>query len=243
MSLVYFIPGTMCNEQLWGRLWPLLSSRCELVHLTLASEGELSEVVDDLVAQIKRSSRGRVFNLIGFSLGGYLASAVSLKFAEQLQRVMIIANTPMALPEVELTQRKRIIDTVNKLGYQGLNRSRVISFLDVQQHSDHGLIDLIQGMGQQFNERDLAHHLVTLSKRENLCSALAAKNRLLWFCCGESDHLVDSKKMRLLSEEQMHIQYRQVANSGHFLPLEKPRQLAALIDEWLTQETIDTAKV
>ncbi|MFT5708348.1 MAG: 2-succinyl-6-hydroxy-2,4-cyclohexadiene-1-carboxylate synthase [Oceanospirillaceae bacterium] len=233
MQLLYFIPGTMCNELLWSKLWPLLGKSCQLIHLTIPKEGNLVEVIAELVLQIKTSSHGQKFGLIGFSLGGYLASAVSLEFDSQLEKLMVIANTPKALPDKELIQRERIISTVKSHGYHGINRSRVTSFIDEKQHHNNELIELIQQMDSSFGAQELSHHIVALSKRKDLCLELQQSKKKIWFCHGDSDHLVDSPRMQIMQLESACIKLKKVPQCGHFLPLEQPIQLSILIRDWL----------
>ena len=235
MSLIYFIPGTMCTDQVWQKLWPKLPEHYELVHLNIKLSGTLDEVVDDLISQIESSRNNRQYSLLGFSLGGYLASAVSLKMAESLERLMVVANTPIALPEEEMLQRKRIVSAVMKNGYLGLSAARTLSFLDETNHTNQSLIALIQHMDKQFNETQLAHFLVPLSKRKDLCQALLDKGRSLWFCWGKTDQLVDVQSMQLMQQKSSTVQLHQVSESGHFLPLEQPEQLAKIICQWQEQ--------
>ncbi len=237
MALIYFIPGTMCNRALWSSLWPKIASHHQLVHLPIIDHGTMAEVVEDLVAKIQRSSDGECFNLIGFSLGGYLAKAVSLHFSSQLARLMVLSNTPKVLPEVELAQRKITIQTVVKYSYTGLKSNRIVSLLHKNQHSNQELIGLIQAMALSFNEKDLLHHLGALSKRIDLCSIVEKESRPTWFCYGDSDTLVDPDFLQKIQTSSRHIQSHPVLNCGHFLPLEKPTQAASLVQAWL-QETV-----
>ncbi|EPJ46867.1 MAG: hypothetical protein OFPII_17280 [Osedax symbiont Rs1] len=237
MALIYFIPGTMCNRALWSFLWPKIASHHQLVHLSIIDHGTMAEVVDDLVAKIELSSDGKCFNLIGFSLGGYLATAVSLRFSSQLARLMILSNTPKVLPDEELAQRKLTIQTVVKYSYTGLKSSRIVSLLDKNQHSNQELIRLIQAMALSFNEKILLHHLGALSKRVDLCSIVATEPRPTWFCFGDSDTLVDRNALQEMQTSSRHIQLHKVLNCGHFLPLEQPTQAADLVKAWL-QETV-----
>jgi pimeloyl-ACP methyl ester carboxylesterase len=222
----------MCTDQVWQELWPKLPDHYELFHLDIKLSGTLDEVVEDLIAQIDCSRNNRSYSLLGFSLGGYLASAVSLRVGESLERLMVVANTPMALPEAEMQQRQRIVAMVMKNGYLGLSASRVLSFIDKKSHEKKTLIALIQHMDKQFDETQLAHFLVPLSKRMNLCQLLIDKARPTWFCWGETDQLVDPQKMQKMAQKNGAVQTHQIAESGHFLPLEQPKKLAQLIFQW-----------
>ena len=111
-KLLYFIPGTLCNSDLWQRLWPLLSDEYQLVHTAIPAAGNMQQVVDSLVEKIRSHSAGQRFSLLGFSLGGYLASAISCQFDDQLEKLMVVANGPGVLPEIELQARKNIVTSL-----------------------------------------------------------------------------------------------------------------------------------
>ena len=233
MALIYFIPGTMCDWAVWSKLWEKLPSEHDLRHVVLPSMGATTEVVDELVEYIRKDSAGKSFNLIGFSMGGYLAAAISLSFDQQLLRLMIIANTPKSLPDVELLAREKILLNIEKHGYNGLNTVRVKSFLNSGSHSDTELISLIKAMDGRFSRSDLSHHLKQLSIRADLCDLLTKTNRPTWFCYGVTDSLVDRKVMQQMQVISPDITIKQVLNCGHFLPLEQPQQLAQYIQNWL----------
>ncbi|NQZ31999.1 MAG: alpha/beta fold hydrolase [Oceanospirillaceae bacterium] len=233
MALVYFIPGTMCDERVWSKLWPHLATDNQLIHLSLINSGSLQDVVANLLKQIHNHSEGCSFSLVGFSLGGYLAAAVSLHFTSQLERLMLIANTPIALPEEEYQQRQRILKSIGSEGYNGLSSARILSFLDISFHGDNALIEMIKAMEKNFKLSDLKHHLDELSKREDLCDLLAQQNIPTWLCYGVSDQLVDRKKMQRMQKSSNSIILKQILHCGHFLPLEQPEQLALQIRQWL----------
>lgn len=228
---VFFIPGTACDEQLWKTLWPSLYTKLpkecfQFVHLKIPDCGTMDEVVMSLVQTIRVQSANKSFYLVGFSMGGYLASAASLHFTEQLQGVLILSNTPKALPESELAQRIGIIKGIEKSGYKGLSRSRALGFVDVKHRGNETLIMTIQSMDSGFNQRDILHHLKELSIREDLSQQLLKSTKTIYFCFGDSDHLIDRQLLLNMQSESELISVISIADSGHYLPLEQPEQLA-----------------
>lgn len=241
--LIFFIPGTSCDHSLWSKLWPLLNNlqgaenKYRFVHLTIKSSGSMKEIVAALVLDIQQQALNQPFHLVGFSLGGYLASAVSLKFKAQLKSLIVLANTPKSLPVSELEQRKKISSAIKRKGYKGLNRNRVVDFIDRRESANDELIHSIQRMANAFTQEEVLHHLVALSDREDLCDLLVKSQRPIYFCFGESDALVDFARMREMQCHSQHIKVLVVASSGHFLPLEQPQDLAVNILNWLENQS------
>jgi pimeloyl-ACP methyl ester carboxylesterase len=228
---VFFIPGTACDEQLWKALWPSLYAKLsgesfQFIHLKIPNRGSMDEVILSLVQTIRGQSANQVFYLVGFSMGGYLASAVSLHFTKQLQGVFILSNTPKALPELELTQRKGIIKGIEKSGYKGLSRSRAVEFVDLRHRGNESLLATIRSMDSAFNQRDILHHLQELSIRVDLSASLLKGSKAIYFCHGDSDHLVDRQWLLSMQSQSELISVISIAQCGHYLPLEQPEQLA-----------------
>ena len=119
----------MCNESLWLPVWQLLRQQChqdyQLIALMIPSTGSMDEIVNVLSEQIIADKA----ILVGFSLGGYIASAIALKLGNKLQQLLIVSNFPKNLPPAEIKQRKRTIDWINQRGYSGIPNKRINDLL------------------------------------------------------------------------------------------------------------------
>ena len=232
-KVLYFVPGTLCNSDLWCRLWPQLKVDYQLVHLAIPASGELPQVVNLLVQEIRHHSAGRPFALLGFSLGGYLASAISCQFDQQLEKLMVVANSPGLLPEVELQTRKGIVASLQGQAKAVIGKQRVMAMLHPQHEDAAAIISLVQKMDSSFAKQSLLHHLNELSQRQDLTEQLICQQRPLWFVRGDRDPLINSLHLQRLQQKSASIRLQQLANCGHFAPLEQPSQLAQLIRQLL----------
>ena len=232
-KLLYFIPGTLCNSDLWQRLWPLLSDDYQLVHVVIPAAGSMQQVVDSLVAKIRNHSAGESFSLLGFSLGGYLASAISCQFDQQLDKLMVVANSPGVLPEIELQARKSIVTALQGQAKAVISKQRVSAMLHPHLEDTASIISLVQQMDSSFDKQSLLHHLTELSVRRDLTEQLSCQNRPLWFVYGDTDPLVNSAQLQQLQQQSASIKLQQLEFCGHFAPLEQPNQLAQLIIQWM----------
>jgi len=232
-KILYFVPGTLCNSDLWCRLWPLLSDDYQLVHLAIPVTGNLQQVVNAMVHEIRDHSAGQSFALLGFSLGGYLASAISCQFDGQLQKLMVVANSPGVLPEAELQIRKGIVASLQGQAKAVIGKARVIAMLHPQHRDTAAIISLVQKMDSCFDKQSLLHHLDELSQRWDLTEQLIRQQRPLWFVRGDRDPLINTAQLQLLQQESASIKLHQLALCGHFAPLEQPSGLAQLIRQWM----------
>ena len=239
-KLLYFIPGTLCNSDLWQRLWPLLSDEYQLVHTAIPAAGNMQQVVDSLVEKIRSHSAGQRFALLGFSLGGYLASAISCQFDDQLDKLMVVANGPGVLPEIELQARKNIVTALQGHAKAVIGKQRVIAMLHPQLGDTAAIVSLVQQMDSSFDKQSLLHHLTELSVRRDLTELLTCQHRPLWFVYGDRDPLVNSAQLQCLEQQSRSIKCQQLEFCGHFAPLEQPNQLAQLITQWMQLDEENT---
>ncbi len=81
---LYFLPGTMCDSRLWlamiDELNCLHPNEFQYHFLTIGKQTSIDEIIDDIKKQLPNEK----VILIGFSLGGYLASACAVNYAERI---------------------------------------------------------------------------------------------------------------------------------------------------------------
>ena len=240
---IYFIPGTMCNQQLWLPVWQLLREQCneelQLIHLVIPSSGTMDEVVDALAHKIIEKNA----ILVGFSLGGYIASAIALKLAHKLQHLLIVSNCPKNLPEAEIKQRKRTVDWIKQRGYSGIPNKRIDDLLHPKikqlslpryQHIKQTIVEMDQALGVNV----LLHQISVSLLRPNLLSLLANLTLPITFLVGDEDNLVElvsfRKELAQMFTIEENVLIHEIANTGHMLPLESPQVLATKIIHILT---------
>lgn len=213
---LYLIPGTMCTQQLWQFLLPSLSDEFELCYLTIPNKMSLDDISDHLVAQFEED---RV-NLLGFSLGGYIASLVASRFPERLNKLMVLANSPCALNADELSLRKQTVSILKRFGYKGMPRVKAEALL-AEKSALH--IDLILEMDKALGADTLLSQLENTSSRDDLMQPLLALDCDVRFIYSQKDNLINlawMQEVKVLAGHKM--SQKMVAGSSHMLPLEEP---------------------
>ncbi|WOH36369.1 alpha/beta hydrolase [Thalassotalea fonticola] len=224
---LHLIPGTMCNEQLWSLLIPYLHSSFELIYLDIPREKSFDEIAEHY-NNILGSEK---LNLIGFSLGGYIATYFSLKYPERINKLFIISNSPTSLPSDELQQRDDILKWVNKYGYKGIGRNKVVNLFDVINQTDE-LVDLVLNMDKELGEEEFVSQYQYTSQRADLSLALSQAPFKTHFYYSECDRLVNAPLFNELRDCSANLSVICTSGSGHMLPLEKPQELADYIISW-----------
>lgn len=221
---LYLIPGTMCTQQLWQFLLPSLSDEFELCYLTIPNKMSLDDISDHLVAQFEED---RV-NLLGFSLGGYIASLVASRFPERLDKLMVLANSPCALNADELSLRKQTVSILKRFGYKGMPRVKAEALL-AEKSALH--IDLILEMDKALGADTLLSQLENTSSRDDLMQPLLALDCDVRFIYSQKDNLINLAWMQELNALAGHkMSQKMVAGSSHMLPLEEPIMISREIN-------------
>ncbi|ARD44926.1 hypothetical protein A3Q33_11780 [Colwellia sp. PAMC 21821] len=242
MKTIYFIPGTMCTQDLWLPAWQLLrqqySQDYQLIPLVIPSSGSMDEVVSSLSDQVVDHEA----ILVGFSLGGYIASAIALKLKNKLKHLLIVSNFPKNLPLAEIKQRKRTIDWINQRGYLGIPNKRIDDLLhpNIKQFNPQCYQDIKQvivAMDRELGVDILLHQLSVSMHRPNLLPLLTQLTLPVTLLVGDEDNLVDLVSLRQELKQELrqelhganNIVLKEVTNTGHMLPLESPQALATML--------------
>lgn len=225
---LHLIPGTMCTKKLWVAVQPYLHSSFELVYLDIPkgkSFDELSEYYDNIFGN-------DTVNLIGFSLGGYIATYYAMLHPERIKKLFIISNSPTNLPIKELDNRRSILKHVKKHGYKGISRKKVSNLLDSKNQTNH-FINLILEMDYDLGENEFISQYQCTSERKDLFQAIIQFPFYTHMYYSDNDKLINSKWLNELKNASPTLSLISTSGTGHMLPLEKPSELASYINSWI----------
>lgn len=227
---VYFLPGTMCDERLWHLVTPLLDKHIEPVFLSIENHQSLADLAQSLADKLPKHG----VDLVGFSLGGYIASYFTSHYANRVARLAVIANSPCALNNTELAQRKILVEQVKTNGYQGISSARINAYFD-HQTSASAFVDLIQTMDKSLGTDTFISQLTNTSEREDLSFALTQSKVPTLFCYSVNDPLINYHWLSQLVENSKHCSQIIFQGKGHMLPLEQSNEIAQQLNQWLTR--------
>jgi len=227
---LYLIPGTMCNARLWSELSTYLH-HYELVHMAIPSGCGAEQLVEQLASALPDQKVA----LLGFSAGAYLASLLTLRYPEKVEKLMLVSNSPCPLSANELALRKHNLQLINRYGYKGISLKKAEAMIDSSLHSHavaHHQVSIIRQMDTELGEEVLKAQLLGTSERRDLKNELLKIEQRLCFVYSEQDPLINIRWMQDFSRHTQAVMHR-VVGSGHMLPLEQPQLLSDYIRQWL----------
>ncbi|WP_027708983.1 alpha/beta fold hydrolase [Zooshikella ganghwensis] len=226
---IFFLPGTMCDQRLWSRVWPLLKDDYQPIHIPIPEAKHMNNMLKTIIEKLPKEN----VNLVGFSLGGYIASALAANYSERMRRLMIIANSPGSLPESEIEVRKKSLNWLNKHDYQGIPLSKIKTYLHTENQDNQNIIKTITAMDLSLGKTTLINQLSNTTLRDDLSEQFSIIDVPILFCIGEEDNLVNRSTLRAITSKNTNRQFFEVKKAGHMLPLEQPEKLAEIINHWI----------
>ncbi len=224
---IYLIPGLMTDNRLWSRIIPLLENDYELVHTSIPHSEDFDEIIDILFNEFKEEK----VNILGFSLGGYIASYFSITYPNRVNRLFTVAATPGNSTEAEIERRKEKFVAIEKEGFVGLSYEKAKSLLENQ--NDEELIKIIQDMFMDLGKESFISQLTSTFYRKDLFEDLINLSIPIWFFYSKNDRLLNQEAIKklLLDNHNMNIISRE--GTSHNIPLEVPELLSNEIKKWM----------
>ena len=212
----------MCDADLWADMVPDLSALGRIHYGNVYQDSTL----DGMAQRVLDSSPER-FVLVGFSMGGFVARVLSLMAPERVRGVAFVASSARGYSEEETERRKKGYGPGGRpprarSGAPGLHPDR---------ENDPVLIARLRGMqkrlGREVRARQAA--LVRLDGYADLeriaCPSLVVACR--------QDRLRSFAETERMARHLSRARFEVIEDCGHMAPLERPRELAALLADWI----------
>lgn len=231
---VIFLPGNLCDERVWLPCWRQLTIT-DRRYVPLQWANSFDEMLM-LVADRTQSfnSKGKEVNqpchLIGFSMGGYIASQYAIRHPAKVASLTLIGTSASGLTPQEIQQRKQILAAINKRTYRGMTDTRLQQFV----HSANltpGLSEFIQEMNNDLGAGVLKAHIESTTPRPPFYNELATLPCPVHFIAAEHDQIAPLSSLQDNHEAIPGSQLHVVKEAGHMMLLERPQAVAAVIQE------------
>jgi pimeloyl-ACP methyl ester carboxylesterase len=226
---IYLIPGLMTDERLWSRLKPFLQNEYELVHVPIPHTEDFDEIIDILFNLFEEEK----VNLLGFSLGGYIASYFAITYPNRVNRLFTVASTPGSSNEAEIERRKEKFAIIEKEGFVGLSYEKTVSLVEEQNQNDLELIKIIQDMFMDLGKETFITQLTSTFYRKDLYEELINMSIPIWFYYSINDRLLNQQSIKRLLETKHNIKLISREGTSHNIPLEVPQLLSNEIRKWM----------
>lgn len=222
------IPGTLCDRRLFAAQARALRGRARVRCVDLHGlDADVGAWAERLLQRLPPR-----FSLAGFSLGGLLALELLRRAPERIERLALVASN--AEPGNRRAQRRsRQQRAAWRDGGAGAVVGRLMPvYLPVpRQRARHA--PLIHGMAGATPGAAARAQFAWAALRPSGHAAMAAHTAPLLVVSGADDALCPRAQQQRLLATRPDARWLELRRCGHFIPLERPRQLSRLLAQWL----------
>eukprot|EP00767_Chilomastix_cuspidata_P007369 gnl/Chilomastix_cuspidata/8024.p1 GENE.gnl/Chilomastix_cuspidata/8024~~gnl/Chilomastix_cuspidata/8024.p1 ORF type:complete len:232 (-),score=13.41 gnl/Chilomastix_cuspidata/8024:329-1024(-) len=224
---IYLIPGLMTDERLWSRITPHLEKNYDLIHLPIP----LSENFDDVINQIDKNIKEDNINLLGFSLGGYIASYYAVNFPKKVNKLFLLSSTPSETEEKDILRREKKLHSARSGDFTPLNEKKALDLSEIK--NDEELLKIVCDMFNDLGNEVFVPQLSLTLKRKNLFKPLRELQIPVHLFYSLGDRLLNHTSIDELKHLDHDFEFFAREGSSHNISLEFPETLSERIRKWM----------
>ncbi len=224
MTYAVFLPGTLCDERLWHNQLHLFPDYT-IVNLRVQDS---EEAMLEAIAAVPANE----FILIGFSMGGHLAFEFTLKYPERVKKLFVIGSSCEAYPPEEKALAALARDAIKKGLFKGVTDRRLRDFLAPSSYDKKELRELIHSMSGENAAQVYLNQLNATLERRDLSNEVGKIKCPLTVIGGKEDKVVSKESILRVKDHNPNAVVHIIEDCGHFVPLEKPEELNAILSSF-----------
>jgi len=222
---VLFFPGTLCDERIFLPLWRTLSiTQRRYVPLQwAASKEEMLALSEDRILENEK------VHLVGYSMGGFIASLVAQRNPANIASVTLIGYNPEGLSKEEIAKRKQLTTMLKQGNFKPDNDAYLSRFIHPSRLNDENVVGVVKSMAQDLGKTTLLNHTLATTPRESTVQTLAKINAPVTFITAQQDAIAPAQVIHKLQNVLPKAVFHNIDNAGHMLMLEQTDAVASII--------------
>ena len=125
-QILTFLPGTMCDQRLWGPVWRRLIPRFSCDYVATETQPRREGMLGLIHSA---ASVGDPLHIVAFSMGGYLALEYALANPGRVASLITVGSSAFGLSDQEKADRVRALAMLGKHDYRGMPPARLNQFV------------------------------------------------------------------------------------------------------------------
>lgn len=223
MRTLVLLPGFMCDNDLWRDMVPDLS---RLGHLHYGNVYQ-DDTLEGMARRVLSEAPER-FVLIGFSMGGFVSRVLSLMAPERVAGVAFVASSAR---EYTPAERERRIKGALPGDRPKKASPGVALGLHPDRERDPVLLERLRGMQRRLGP-EVRIRQSALVRKDGYADLQRITCPSLVVACRQ-DRLRKLEETERMAKCLPNSRFEIIEDCGHMAPLEKPHELAMLLEAWI----------
>ena len=221
-----FIPGFMADRTLWDEVVAALDPREEVAFADLDQGDSIEDMARRVLACAPAS-----FDLVAFSMGGYVARAMARQAPGRVKSLVLIATSARADTAEQIRQKAVAVAQLSSAtAFRGLSRRAILASLHPDRSGDRALVERVRAMGERLG-REVFLRQSSLPRASDIGRLSLIRCPTL-VIAARDDRLRSLDESLELKEGIPGAQWVIIEASGHMVPLEAPEAVAGAIRAW-----------
>lgn len=222
------LPGLLCDERVWQ---PVISRLKDNIHAMVIDLTDCDHL-DAMLDKIHDHDDGRM-NLMGFSMGGYVAQEYLWRHPQSIHRIGFVAVSATGYTKQNTEYHTQLLSLIASGRLKELKGPPFELYLSASSQKNQGLRSIIDTMTQELGVSVYQKQMTATLSRPDLREELKKFHQPTLVVGGVEDQVVAINQVQELAEALPNATLELIQDCGHFVPLEKPDELARLILKWL----------
>lgn len=214
----------MCDQDLWTDMVPGLAELGAVHYGNVYEDSSL----DGMARRVLDAAPER-FVLVGFSMGGFVARVLALMAPERVTGVAFVATSARGYSDEEIERRKAALRD-GRPRQRTAPRSTALG-LHPDREKDPALLERLRGMQRRLG-REVHARQAALARPDGYADLERIACPSLVVACRQ-DRLRSFAETERMAQHLPRTRFTIIEDCGHMAPLERPRELTALLAGWI----------
>lgn len=225
---VVFVPGLLCTGELYAPQIAALDG----AFACLVADHRGQDSMDGIAEHILSTAPG-TFDLVGLSMGGYIAFEMAARAPERIGRLVLMDTSARPDRSDQTVSRHELIAMAEAEGLGPVMDRLLPLFVAESRLDDPELVAVIRRMADDTGLDAFRRQETAIMNRKDARADLAAIACPTLVVVGEKDRLTPPELAREIAEGIPGAELRIVPRSGHLTTLEEPVAVNTLLTEFL----------
>ena len=222
------LPGLLCDREIWKRQIERFEPGREVVVPDLTGATTVAALATSTLAQLPPR-----FDLVGFSMGGYVAMQVAFAAPERVASLALVDTTARPDLPAASERRRELVKLAYRQGVAAAAREMVPALIAEHRRQDPAVVGPWVAMAERIGVEDFGNQQAAIIARPDARSGLREIDCPALVVYGELDVIAppeDQEEMaRLIPGAGLQV----IPDCGHLSLLEEPERVDEILTEWL----------